>query len=154
MWNLVENVKKKLELSLLCSMSLIICQSQWTILHEKCPYSELFWSVFSRSRTKYREILRISLYLVRIWQNTDQNNSQYGHFLSTVNVVDPVHIKEPKPKKTDVIANDRLRRLNATVTKLSMKLLDIYSDNENNTDSNYGLSDFASLNDTSDLYIY
>ena len=35
-----------------------------------------------------------------------------------------------------------------------MKLLDIYSDNENNTDSNYGLSDFGSLNDTSDLYIY
>ena len=35
-------------------------------LREKCPYSELFWSVFSR-----------------MWNagNTDQNNSEYGHFL-------------------------------------------------------------------------
>ena len=99
-------------------------------------------------------MLRISLYLVQMWQNMDQNNSQYGHFLLTANVADPVHIKEPKPKKTVVIANDILRRLNATVVKLSMKLLDIDSDNENDTDSNYGLSDFGSLNDTSDLYIY
>ena len=27
-------------------------------LREKCPYSELFWSVFSRIRTEYAEILR------------------------------------------------------------------------------------------------
>ena len=26
-------------------------------LREKCPYSELFWPVFSRIRTEYREIL-------------------------------------------------------------------------------------------------
>ena len=32
-------------------------------LREKCPYSELLWSVFSRIRTEYREILRISLFL-------------------------------------------------------------------------------------------
>ena len=32
----------------------------WWSLREKCPYSELFWSVFSRIRT---------------------NNSEYGHFL-------------------------------------------------------------------------
>ena len=29
-------------------------------LREKCPYSELFWSVFSRIRTEYGEI-RVSL---------------------------------------------------------------------------------------------
>ena len=28
-------------------------------LREKCPYSELFWSVFSRIRTEYLEILSV-----------------------------------------------------------------------------------------------
>ena len=35
-------------------------------LREKCPYSEFFWSVFSRIRTEYGEILRISPYSVRM----------------------------------------------------------------------------------------
>ena len=52
-----------------------------------------------------------------MWENTDQNISQYGHFIRTANAVDPEHIKEPRPKKTVVVANDRLRRLNATVAK-------------------------------------
>ena len=30
------------------------------ILREKCPYSEFFWSLFSRIRTEYREIFHIS----------------------------------------------------------------------------------------------
>ena len=51
------------------------------VLHEKCPYSELFWSEFSRIRTEYEEILRISQYSVQMRENTDQNNSEYGHFL-------------------------------------------------------------------------
>ena len=50
-------------------------------LRKKCPYSELFWSAFSRIRTEYREILRISPYSVRMRENTDQNNFEYGHFL-------------------------------------------------------------------------
>ena len=33
----------------------------------------------SRIRTEYREIPRISLYSVRMWENTGQNNSEYGH---------------------------------------------------------------------------
>ena len=41
---------------------------------EKSPYSELFRSTFSC-------ILSISLYPVQMWENTDQINSQYGHFL-------------------------------------------------------------------------
>ena len=48
---------------------------------EKCPYSELFWSIFSRIRTKYREILSIFPYVVRMRENTDENNSEYRHFL-------------------------------------------------------------------------
>ena len=43
-------------------------------LRKKCPYSELFWSAFSRIRTEYGES-------VRIRENTDQNNSKYGPVL-------------------------------------------------------------------------
>ena len=49
-------------------------------LREKCPYSELFSSAFSRIRTKYGEILRISPYSIQMRGNTDQNNSEHGHF--------------------------------------------------------------------------
>ena len=52
---------------------------KWT-LRKKFPYSELFWSVFSRIRTVYGEIRSISRYSVRMQENTDQNNSKYGHF--------------------------------------------------------------------------
>ena len=44
-------------------------------LHEKCPYSELFWSAFSRIPTEYWEILRIQSECgkmqTRITSNTD-----------------------------------------------------------------------------------
>ena len=40
-------------------------------LREKCPYSELFWSAFSRIQTEYRE-------------NADLNNCEYGHVLHSV----------------------------------------------------------------------
>ena len=50
-------------------------------VHEKCSYSELFWSGFSRIWTKYGEVLRVSLYSVRMWENTDHNNSKYKNFL-------------------------------------------------------------------------
>ena len=39
----------------------------WQSLREKCPYSELFWSVFSRIETEYGEI----------------PDTFYGHFLNT-----------------------------------------------------------------------
>ena len=45
----------------------------------KCPNSEFFWSVFSRIRTEYGEI-RISPYSVRLRENADLSNSEYGHF--------------------------------------------------------------------------
>ena len=46
-----------------------------------CPYSELFWYVVSRILTEYGEIQSISPHSVRMRENTDQNNSEYGHFL-------------------------------------------------------------------------
>ena len=53
-------------------------------LRKKCPYSEFFWSAFSRIWTEYRDILRISPNSVRTRENADQNNSEYGHFLRSV----------------------------------------------------------------------
>ena len=34
--------------------------------------------------TEYLEIPRISPYSVRMWENTDQKRSEYGHFLRSV----------------------------------------------------------------------
>ena len=65
---------------LMCSMLVFDIPSMNT-RREKCPYSELYWSIFSRIRTKYREILSIFPYLVRMRENTDENNSEYRHFL-------------------------------------------------------------------------
>ena len=53
-------------------------------LRQECPYSKLFWSAFSRIRTEHKEILRISPYSLRMRKTTDQNNSEYGHFLYSV----------------------------------------------------------------------
>ena len=47
---------------------------------EKCSYLVFFWSVFSRISTKYREILCISPYSLQMRENTDQENTEYGHF--------------------------------------------------------------------------
>ena len=52
-------------------------------LCKKCPYSELFWSVFSRIRTEYGETLRIPAYSVKKWEIADQNNSEYGDILQS-----------------------------------------------------------------------
>ena len=56
-------------------------------LREKGTYSVFFWHVFSRIRTEYGEVQRISPYSVRMWENTDQKISEYGHFLSSVNPI-------------------------------------------------------------------
>ena len=53
-------------------------------LREKCPHSGFFWSVFSCLRTEYGEMRSISPYSVRIRENTDQKNSEYGHFSRSV----------------------------------------------------------------------
>ena len=42
-------------------------------LRKKHPYSELFWSIFSRIRTDYGEVLRISPYSV-----FNPNTGKYG----------------------------------------------------------------------------
>ena len=53
-------------------------------LREKCPYSELFWSIFSRIRTEYGEIRSISPHPVQMRENANQINSKYAQFLHSV----------------------------------------------------------------------
>ena len=53
-------------------------------LHEKRPYLEFFWSVFSRIQTEYEEIRSISPYSVQMPENTDQKISEYGCFSRSV----------------------------------------------------------------------
>ena len=50
-------------------------------LREKCPYTEFFWSVFSRIRTEYGEIRSVSPYSVRMRENTGQENSEHFFYL-------------------------------------------------------------------------
>ena len=49
-------------------------------LRENCPYSEIFWSVFSRIWTENGEILSISPYSVRMLEIAVQKNAEKGHF--------------------------------------------------------------------------
>ena len=60
---------------------------QYISLRKKLLYSEFFWSVSSRIRTKYGEIRNTSQYSVRMRENTDQNNSEYSNFLRSVYVI-------------------------------------------------------------------
>ena len=53
-------------------------------LREKCQYSELFWSAFSRIRIEYGEIRGISPYSVQMQENADENNSEQGHLLCSL----------------------------------------------------------------------
>ena len=49
-------------------------------LRKKCPYSEIFWFVFSHIWTECGEIQSISSYSVRTWENTDQKTSEHRQF--------------------------------------------------------------------------
>ena len=62
------------------SISMEAIEIMQPTLHEKFPYSELFRSVFPCIRNKYGKIRSISQYSVRMRENVDRNNSEYGHF--------------------------------------------------------------------------
>ena len=69
-------------LSFTSYLSHIQISSLWNYSQRKqCPHSELFWCIFSRIRSEEGEILRISLYSVRMRENSHQNNTEYGHLL-------------------------------------------------------------------------
>ena len=52
---------------------------QAKILREKCPNTEILWSVFSRILTEYGD-LRKSPYSVQTRENTDYKKSLFAHF--------------------------------------------------------------------------
>ena len=56
------------------------CSSTYMTFRKKCPYSEFFWSLFFHIRSEYGKMFHISPYSVRIRENTDQKNSEYGPF--------------------------------------------------------------------------
>ena len=56
------------------------CLFLWLGLREKCPYSELLWSAFSRIRTQYGEVRSIP-YSVQMRESADQNNSKLPLFI-------------------------------------------------------------------------
>ena len=63
------------------------------MLSEKCQYSELFWSVFFRTRTEYGEIWSISPYSVGMQENTEdqvlpQGFSGFSFFIQTNGLID------------------------------------------------------------------
>ena len=74
-----ENIKLYENLKLQCYI-LASLRIDYLALCEKYPYLELFWSVFSRIWTEYGEMLRISPYSVRMWENTDQNTPNTNFF--------------------------------------------------------------------------
>ena len=81
-------------------------------LREKCPYSELFWSLFSRIWTEYGDTLRISPYSVRMRENMDQNNSEYAVlFLITYNIQ---------------LGNKKLKTLQEKICKIKLFLDEIH----------------------------
>ena len=88
-----------------CSVCQTKHKQETQILRKKRPCLELFWSVFSRIRTEYGEILRISPYSVRMRENTDQNNSEYGHFLHS----------EKTQKKSNLKGNLKIKRNRITI---------------------------------------
>ena len=57
-------------------------------------------------------------------------------------------------QKTAVIDNGRPKRLSAAVAKINTELWNTDFDNEKDTDSSYGLTDFGSESDSSDPDIY
>ena len=73
-------------------------------VHSHCVKSaqirSFFWSVFSRIRTEYREILCISPYSVRMRKIRLVKNSVFGHFslsVSIANMMQQILLKDNLP---------------------------------------------------------
>ena len=78
MENLTHSCRKNtLEYTFRIHILLHIKKYYFMPLRQKCPYLELFWSVFSRIRTEYEEIRSNSPYSVGMRENTDHHNSEY-----------------------------------------------------------------------------
>ena len=63
------------------ALKISLFQTSNETLREKCPYWKFLWSIFSHVMTKYGDLRSKSPYQLLIRENTDQKNSEYGHFL-------------------------------------------------------------------------
>ena len=90
-------------------------------LRKKCPYSKLVWSVFPRIRTEYGEIRSISAYSVHMRENTDQNHSEYRHFLRCVSDIVELNEKSENLTKQMLVSSKNLLHNTAQKIKFSIK---------------------------------
>ena len=84
---------------------------------------ESFWSVFSHIWAEYGEILLISPNSVQMQENTDQSNSEYGHFLGSdlLSVKRSIQIKlfiKLVQKQEEIVANRNINFM-SLATKVS-----------------------------------
>ena len=63
----------------------MVNRSNKITLREECSYWEFFWSAFPRIPTEYGEKQSISPYSVRMRENANQKNFDYGQFSRSVN---------------------------------------------------------------------
>ena len=69
-------------------------------LRKKCPYSELFWSAFFPHFPPFDLNTELSVFSPnagKCGKGTDQNNSEYGHFLRSDVLVDILHYTQTTP---------------------------------------------------------
>ena len=67
------------------SVTTLLTSLRYLALREKCLYSEVFWSVFSRIWTECGEVWSISPYWVQVGESTNQKNSKHGDFSLSIN---------------------------------------------------------------------
>ena len=91
-------------------------------MRERCPHSELFWSVFSRIWTEYRDMRYLSVFSHNA-ENTDQKNSKWGHFSSS---------------DTDTFSQWQIRPFTGKLLEVVLKLVV----NENCSEGKAGLKTF------------
>ena len=69
-------------------------------LRKKCPYSNFFWSIFSRIRTECGDLRRKSPYSVRMQENMDQktpNTDTFRAVYVVINLFNPNVLIVQKP---------------------------------------------------------
>ena len=93
-WNNIEKISRWLTLLKLYRIGKVFPSSVYSEeTHKKRPYWEFFLSVFSLIWTEYGDLQSKSPYSVRMWENMDQKNSEHGHFLRSVMILEgPVRI--------------------------------------------------------------
>ena len=71
-------------ISVLSSTEMNLSIGEKLLPFEKCPYSELCWSVFSHISTGYGDLLYKSPYSVQMSKKADQKISEDRHFFLAV----------------------------------------------------------------------